>query len=116
MVVIMGEGITLSVKSQVVSSKKIWEGNIKKVVIKKYYDLDGQLIDEGTDTIKYEKEVSAKIVSRKIKYIWTHGSKPTFLEDWEVTIDNEKIGSDLEFTQYEKTPTQLILYGCVGCG
>lgn len=91
---------------------KLLKGKVKKIIVKKYYNLDGQIIDEGTDTFTYDKSADFEIESSK-KKMWE------FEYDWwTILVNGENIGKEWELTSYnyDKEKQLLILKGCTGEG
>lgn len=105
---------TVKLDTEVLSTKTLIKATTKKVVVKKYYDLDGQIIDEGTDTYKFDHDVPFEITEKKIKYNWEF-IEPTIHEVWGMTLNGKKVNYG-ELTQYRYSKTQLTLHACVGAG
>ena len=107
---------TIKLNTEVTGVKKLLTGKTKKVIIKKYYDLNGQCYDEGTETKTFKEDKNFEIVEKKVKYNWGFGMKPTTFKEWEVYIDGKRYYEDCEITGYKHNTMQLVLEGCVGAG
>ena len=79
--------------------------NVKKVILQEYYDLNGDIINEGTKTWEYA-EVKIQ------KHSWKEfGKKWSFIE---VFVNGQEIES--EITSIKGNENILRLRGCTGCG
>lgn len=78
---------------------------VKKVILSQYYDLDGNIIDEGTKTWK-NAEVKVQ------KHSWKEfGKKWNFIE---VFVNGKEI--EAEITSIQGNSNLMRLEGCIGCG
>ena len=110
------ETITIETNTEVLSTKVLLEGKTKKIVVSKYYDLDGQTISEGVDTKEFDTPKPFKIIEKKIKFNWSYGN-PTIINEWEVIVNGKPFGeNEYEITGYDFKTKTLKLTGCVGAG
>lgn len=106
---------TINLNTEVVGTKTLCQGKTKTIVVNKYYDLDGQIINEGTDIVNFASEVPFEIVENKIRFNWKTQT-PTFIDEWVVKVKGGEFRSDLEITGYKVLKTKLVLSGCTGAG
>lgn len=104
----------IKMDTEVLGTKTLIKGKTKKIVVKNYYDLDGQIINEGTTTENYENEVDFEIIEKQVKYNWKF-MKPTITEQWEIKVNGTKVNYG-ELTSYRHSSRQLTLHACVGAG
>lgn len=90
--------------------KILLEGKTKEIMVYKFYDLDGDIINEGTDTQSFDTEKDFKITST-----WKKIGNYEY-EDWEVYVDGKRFGKEYEITGYTIKENRLILKGCTGAG
>ena len=105
----------MTIKTQILSEKILFTGNIQTIVVNKFYDLDGYYIDEGSETKTYKTSVQVEIRERKIKYIWEH-SEPDIFSEWQIFVDGKLLDVDGEVCGYEINRTKLTLQSCTGAG
>ena len=106
---------TIKLDTKLISSKILFSGKTKQIELNKYYDLDGMIIDDGTDIINYENETQFEIIEKKIKYDWGYGSQE-IIDCWEIKVNGKKIYKDIELTAYKVLKNKLVLSGCSGAG
>ena len=85
----------MTIKTQILSEKILFTGNIQTIVVNKFYDLDGYYIDEGSETKTYKTSVQVEIRERKIKYIWGH-SEPGIFSKLQIFVDGKLLDVDGE--------------------
>jgi hypothetical protein len=103
---------TVEVPTKILEVKDLLEGDVREIVVDKYYDLDGDIINEGRDTFKYDLGAAFKITSTK-KLMWE-----TEFEDWNILVNGERLDKEWELTsyKYDRKNFRLILKGCTGAG
>ena len=106
---------TIETKQKVLKQITLIKGKTKKIVVNKYYNLDGDIIDEGTDTTKFDSEKDFEIIATTKEMQFGDGD-PFEMEDWAIYVDGERFDAGYELTSYHKQKTQLVLRGCTGCG
>ena len=77
----MGETVetrAIKTNTEVLGTKTLYKGKTKKIEVNKYYDLDGQEINEGKDVLEYPNEVDFEIIEKKIRYNWEFTEPTTF--------------------------------------
>ena len=90
--------------------KTILKRKTSQVLLDKYYNLDGTIIDEGDEVIKLPKDSTLEITEIKQK-IYDYE-----FEVWQVKVNGEKFATDYEITGYAVEPDQIVLHACTGCG
>jgi len=90
--------------------KTLLKGKVKQIVVRKYYNLDGTIIDEGTDTTNFDVEKDFEITSKR-KQIYGYR-----FDWWTLTVDGEAFGTEFEITKYKLDGDRLLLHGCTGAG
>lgn len=90
--------------------KTLLRGKVKQIVVRKYYNLDGTIIDEGTATTDFDVEKDFKITSNTRQIC---GYRFEFLT---LTVDGKAFDTDFEITEYELDGNRLLLHGCTGAG
>ena len=106
------ETVELNVEEQELGKRTLLEGEVEKIIVNKYYDLDGDIIQEGQDTFEYRYGAQFKITATKRKmfdyeYEW-----------WMIEVNGLNLGREWELTSYnfDRKNKQLILKGCTGAG
>lgn len=90
--------------------KTILKRKTSQVLLDKYYDLDGNIINEGDEVIKLPKDSTLEITEVKRKMFDYE------FEVWLVKVNGEKFAEDYEITGYAIEPDQIVLHACTGCG
>ena len=90
--------------------KTILKRKTSQVLLDKYYNLDGTIIDEGDEVIKLPKDSTLEITEIKQK-LYDYE-----FEVWQVKVNGEKFATDYEITGYAVEPDQIVLHACTGCG
>lgn len=107
----------LGLKVEHLETKMLYSGETKKIEIKKYYDLDGRIIDEGTEVVKFDKPTTVNIVSDKIRHTYPSPDMLSYeFESWKVSVDGKRVFEDLEITSYKVLKTKIVFEGCTGAG
>ena len=107
--------MTIIVDTKVLEKKTLYKGTTRKIVVSKYYDFNGEIIDQGRDTINYDADASIEIISEKIEHKYGR-TDPVIFDVWTLLVNGEKICEDLEITGYKAQKTQLLIEGCIGAG
>ena len=87
--------------------KTLYKGNFSKIQISKYYDLDGMIIEEGSEELKLEPNTDVKIVSKQSRWGF---------ENWLVLVNGKDVCEDVEVTGYKALNDRLVIRGCTGAG
>ena len=90
--------------------KTILKRKTNQVLLDKYYNLDGTIIDEGDEVIKLPDDSTLEITEKKQNL---YGYE---FEVWQVTVNGKKFATDYEITGYAIEPDQIVLHACTGCG
>lgn len=104
--------IEIKVDRKVLGVKTLLKGKVKRIIVKKYYDLNGSIINEGQDMLDYRREREFEITSTKEKM---YGKTFNW---WNIKVNGKSIDDEWELTSYkfDKQNKQLILEGCTGAG
>ena len=90
--------------------KVLLAGQVKEIVVNKYYDLDGQIINEGQDTTKFEEAKDFEI-TKQPKKMYDYK-----FDDWSIKVNGEKFDTGWELTGYKLVGDRLVLRACTGAG
>ena len=90
--------------------KTILKRKTSQVLLDKYYDLDGNIINEGDEVIKLPKDSTLEITEVKRKMFDDE------FEGWLVKVNGEKFAEDYEITVDAIEPDKIVLHACTGCG
>ena len=90
--------------------KTIYKGNFSKIQISKYYDLDGMIIEEGSEELKLEPNSEVEIKEKKSKL---YGINFT---TWLLFVNGEKVETNVDITGYKALTDRLAIRGCTGAG
>lgn len=103
---------TLDVKEEILGEKTLLEGEVEEIIVNKYYDLDGDIIQEGQDTLQYRYGAQFKITATK-KKMYDYE-----FEWWNIVVNGLNIGREWELTSYnyDRKNKRLVLKGCTGAG
>ena len=104
--------VKVSVPTETLGEKTLLEGECEEVIINKYYDLDGDIIQEGQDTLQYPYGADFKITATKKKmYDYEY-------EWWSIVVNGLNIDREWELTSYhfDRETKRLTLKGCTGAG
>lgn len=106
--------MTLTINREKNSERTICFGKTHLIELHKYYDLDGDKINEGIDTFNYVTAVDFKIVETKYTIHFTMGDEDVTW--WQLYLNGEETSLQADITGCKINGDVLILYGCTGCG
>lgn len=105
----------MSIKTEIISSETLYKGSTKSIEINKFYDFHGESIDEGQDTLTFDKPVDFEIKKEMVRWHFEYGD-PTDFENWTLFINGKEKKLQVEIVGYKVLKNRLILSGCVGAG
>ena len=106
--------MTLTINREKISEKTICFGKTHLIELHKYYDLDGDKINEGIDTFNYDTAVDFKIVETKYATHFVTGDVNATW--WDLYLNGEETPLQADITGYKINGDVLVLSGCTGCG
>ena len=89
--------------------KTILRRKTSRVLLDKYYDLDGTIIDEGDEAVELPKDSILEITE-------VTDVKRKAFGCWLVHVNGKKFAADYEITGYAIEPDQIVLHACTGAG